>query len=87
MAFDKIFGIAHISEQSSDSGAATNLTRLCLTGLQDSIRANSSLHELLLELYGEDLEHRETEMATFTLASIRLQDKNETTLPDLPGKQ
>lgn len=57
--------------------------RLALTGLHLGIRGNFDLNEILIELYGEDRNFKETEMATFTITSIRLQEKNEKTLSDL----
>ena len=73
IVFDQIFGLAYLSPPACDHLA---LQRLNLMTLHIGIKQNLNLNELLMELYGEDLRFKETEIATFTVqaTSIRLQD-------------
>lgn len=72
IVFDQIYGLAYLSpplgdEKSGEASAAITQLRLSLMSLHMSIRSNSNLNELLMELYGEDMQFKETEMATFTV--------------------
>ena len=64
LVFDSVYGLAYLTENSRSNA---NTLELCLRTIHSSLRRNSQLNELLMELYSEDTSFKENEVATFTV--------------------
>ena len=73
VAFDSIFGFAYLCPKESYN---SDTLKIGLIGMHLAIKRNLNLNELLMELYGEDMKFKESEIATFTInaTSTKLQD-------------
>ena len=68
VVYDQVFGLAVLS--SAKQGVkAQDLSHCSLTAIHSSLKQNFNLNEMLMDLYGEDLQYKEYEMATLTASA------------------